>query len=151
MVAAAGGGFLVGHSAETKRGPVTPSTTSIVGSGSLKPFVGYWDHHGFHMVVRADGSGELAWRTYAQCGVDPPPCDLPFEESGWADFQVTLRSTTTAVAQVGGTTDPRVVPTSGFTIRADPQHDLLLLSLGPEGTTMCGPTASGPGTVNCGA
>lgn len=153
-IIAVGAAFALGR--ETAPAHSTPNTTTTTAVPAASPLMqalaGEWDHHGFHMFVNSNGSGEFQWRTYRSCPPDQPPCDLPYEESGWADFQLTQISAKEAKAQVGGTTDPTLVPTSGFTVLYDDQHDLMELSIPPGArTTMCGPRAAGPQVINCGA
>ena len=154
VVIAVVGGFALGRTTAPERGgsPDTTSTSVAASSGLMRLLTGTWEHHGFHMFIGSNGAGEFTWRTYRSCPPDTPPCDLPNEESGWADFQLTPVSAAVAEAQVGGTTDPTVVPASTFRVQLDEPHDTLKLSIPPgASTTMCGPHASGPNVVNCGA
>lgn len=154
VVLAVVGGFALGRTTAPRNTTQQTTTSTSMGasSGLIHLLTGTWEHHGFHIRIGPNGAGEAAWRTYRTCPPDKPPCDLPNEESGWADFQLTPISQTLANAQVGGTTDPTVVPASTFRLQLDKGHDILQVSIPPGATTtICGPHASGPDVVNCGA
>jgi hypothetical protein len=158
VVVAAAAAFLIGRStgsraaaSEAVSANRMPATTQQLNAG---PFVGTWYHHGAELIVYQGGWGTFNWRTYADCGTDPPPCDgligndiIP---GGYAVFGLHAPKGPSISGQVFETGDPRVVPVGVVSIRYNEANDMVLVDFSDGSQlSMCGPKAQIPAAAEC--
>jgi hypothetical protein len=111
-------------------------------------FAGTWFGHGRTLTIAGTGLGTLSWRTYANCGQDPPPCDTTIGNQifNGADATVFLTSVgpTSASGRVLTSNTPDSLPVGGLSVRLDSGADLLYLTPNPFGpdAALCGPKAA---------
>jgi hypothetical protein len=114
-----------------------------------KGFVGSWSAHSTGLEIDGAGTGTLLWRTYRECGQDPPPCDT-FAGSyilsgGHATLRLTITSGTTTAGRILSTTDPVHFPIGPLTARLDLRRHELFLSPSPTGDL----PFKGPNVADC--
>ena len=141
----------------TNRASEDVSTTRVAATTQqldVQPFVGSWYHHGAELIVYQGGWGTFNWRTYADCGTNPPPCDGSIGNDiipgGYAVLGLHPPKGPAISGYVFETNDPRVVPVGAVSIRYDEANDMVLVDFsGGSQLSMCGPNARVPAAAEC--
>jgi len=116
--------------------------------GRAGVFAGTWAGHGRQLTIDSTGVGTLTWRTYANCGQDPPPCDTTIGneifDGGAATVFLASIGPDNASGRVISSNTPDPFPVGPLTVRLDTATNLLYLSPTPFGqdVALCGPKAA---------
>lgn len=166
LVVAAVIGFLVGRTTAsndrsrsrnaalpTTSGPAT-TTAPTQGTPDLGAFAGEWYHHDFGMTIDHSGGGTFAWRTFADCGNDPPPCDdlagHQISPGGYALFVLSPPTGTSVSGRVFESNQAKVVPMGLLNIRLDKPDDMVFVVFADgQHLAVCGPDAKAPAVGQC--
>jgi hypothetical protein len=158
LVVVAAAGFLISRSTPSRAAASEAVSTSRVTTTTQEldvgPFAGTWYHHGAELIVYQGGWGTFNWRTYADCGTAPPPCDGLIDNDivpgGYAVFGLHAPKGPAISGQVFETGDPRVVPIGAVSIRYDQANDMVLVAFSDGSQlAMCGPKARIPAAAQC--
>lgn len=138
-------------SGSTGSSPATPvATPSTVGVPLTTPagFVGSWYGHGRALVVTADGTVTMTFRTYVNCTATVTTgCDQitgsVIHDGGHVTGRITdVLNPTTVIVTVTSTSDPAALPLGPVRFGHDLSHHAIAAFAGQlSGTPFCGPGA----------
>ncbi len=132
--------------------PARPATTaappsaSAPASSSAPPagLIGQWDGHGRHLVIRADGTVVVNFRTYVDCtSTVTTGCDRvignEIHDGGHVLGHITkVVNATTVIVTVASTTDPAAIPAGPVRLGHDLTHHAVALFAGDfNGVPFC--------------
>ncbi len=137
------------HYYRWRYGNNTASSVSATASGSadFTPFAKRWGHHGYQLIVNADGSAHIDFRTYLDCNTkssDNIPCEDPYTSyAGHATVIFTQVEGQTATGQVTMTNDPHDQPANvTVTLTLKPYDMAELRQPIGDALDLCGPDFS---------